>query len=721
MKNFNIIASVKLSIILFIISLVIYVPKHLPYFNEGQESSFKKPIYELELKRWNIYSDGTNSIKTTKGINAALKWAKENNYKTFKIPDGTYLIARGITQDDPDARINMVSDMDFLLSENTVLQKERNEYEIYSVLFLGPNVQNVTVKGGTYRGDRDTHDYSKKGPDTGGTHEWGYGIQVAGAENIVIDDVKLEEFTGDGIIVTATTVTGSTISEESLEIGGINDEGTPVEAEGKIRTNNREVTHFDSASYEKYRNIHFWLPEGIKSGSKADVYYYRKDGSFIKADKQIRFYSGESVIPKDADYFRAVFEATYIKGVKVSRMTVDISKNVTIKNSDIGYNRRQGISLVGSDGVKIFNNHIHHTGGTAPQSGIDIEPGFFPGRNTVIKGNRFTDNKIQIVLAYGENAVIEGNYFNQSLDGAIGVHVHKGFRGEMIVKENTFNGSGLTVYSENSVIDHNKFTNSEVKLLGKNISFSNATMADARLNIGIEEGQKIENIEMLQSGAISGALFIWDAPVYMKDVTIHAKSKRKGIIQGTGNNKSVYDGLVVKDENHNGTLLPSGTYNRSTFEAGTLEINREGKYVLNECTIKNPSNLFNVNNLYGNPEVTIKDSLLEVTENIGYGAAIYVQGAGKFELFNNGIMAKNNTENTPLIKLGPYGSSKPTKIFNALIKGNEIHTKTAISGVHTLNAGTDAPAYGVTDNKLFNATLELTSKEINEENKLITK
>ncbi|WP_282173041.1 right-handed parallel beta-helix repeat-containing protein [Cytobacillus firmus] len=683
--------------------------------------TMNSPVYELELSRWGVYNNGTNPQETTKGINSALKWAKENNYKTFKIPNGTYLIAKGTKQDDPDARINLVSDMDFLLSKNTVLQKETNEFEIYSVLYLGPNVQNVTVKGGTYLGDRDTHDYSKKVPDTGGTHEWGYGIQVAGAENIVIDDVKLEKFTGDGIIVTATTVTGSTISEESLEIGGINDEGTPVEAEGKIRTKNREVTHFDNASYEKYRNIHFWLPEGINSGSKADVFYYRKDGSFIRADKKIRFYSGESVIPKDADYFRAVFEAPSIKEVKLSRMTVDISKNVTIKNSDIGFNSRQGISLVGSDGVKIYNNHIHHTGGTAPQSGIDIEPGFFPGRNTVIKGNRFTDNKIQIVLAYGENAVIEGNHFKQSLEGAVGVHVHKGFRGDVIVKENTFKGSGLTLYSENAVVDQNKFTNSEVKLLGKNISFSNATMADALLNIGYKEGQKIENIEMKQSGANLGALFILDAPVHMKDVTIHANSKNKGIIQGAGNNKSVYDDLVVKGEKHNGTILPAGKYNRCTFEVGTLEINREGKYVLNECTVKNPSNLFSVNNVYGNPEVTIKDSLLEVTENIGYGAAIYVQGAGKFELFNNEIMAKNNTENTPLIKLGPYGSSKPTKIFNALIKGNEMHTKTAISGIHTLNAGTDAPAYGVTNNKLFNATLELTSKEINEENKLITK
>ena len=127
------------------------------------------------------------------------------------------------------------------------------------------------------------------------------------------------------------------------------------------------------------------------------------------------------IIPDGADYFRAVFGAPTTKGVKVSRMTVDISKNVTIKNCDIGYNRRQGISLVGSDGVEIVNNHIHHTNGTAPQSGIDIEPGFYPGRNTIIKGNTFTENKIQIVLAYGENVTIEENSFKQTISGSVGV------------------------------------------------------------------------------------------------------------------------------------------------------------------------------------------------------------------------------------------------------------------------------------------------------------
>ncbi|MEK3885912.1 right-handed parallel beta-helix repeat-containing protein [Bacillus sp. FSL K6-3431] len=685
------------------------------------KSTVKTPVYELELSRWGVHNDGTHPLETTKGINSALVWAKENGYKTFNIPNGTYLIAKGTKQRDSESRINMVSDMDLHLNEKTILQKEANEFEIYSVLYIGPDVENVTIKGGTFLGDRDHHDYSKKGPDTGGTHEWGNGIEIVGAENVVIDGVKTKEFTGDGIIVSGTNVTGSTIAESSLELGGIDEKGQPVKAEGKIRTNNREVSHFDNPAYETFKNIHFWLPEGITDGSKVDVYYYRKDGSFIKADKQIKFFSGESIIPSEADYFQAVFEAPSIKKVKVNRMTVDISKNVTIMNSDIGYNRRQGISLVGSDGVQIINNHIHHTNGTAPQSGIDIEPGFFPGKNTTIKGNTFTDNKIQIVLAYGENVTIEDNHFEQNIEGGIGVHAHKGFRGEVVVNDNNFIGSGLTLYAGNAKAEGNQFKNGSVKLLGKNIIFSNSTLVDASLSVGNEDGQKISNISIEHNGVRPGILYIEDQAVYLKDVAIKANTKGKDLILGMGNSQSVYERLTVKDSDRQGTVLPAGTYNQCSFEAGGLAINRVGSYVLDDCVVKDKENLLTINSLYGKPEVTLKNSKLEITENIGYGAAIYVSGAENFELLDSMVSAKSSISKSPLIKIGPYGKPKATDVFGVMIKGNELHTKSSVIGVDTFNAGTNAPAYLVQDNKLYNATLKLTSKDIKNNNKTMQK
>lgn len=77
----------------------------------------------------------------------------------------------------------MVSDMTFRLHDKAVIQKETNGFEIYDTLFLGSDVRNVNIVGGTYRGDRDTHDYSGKGAYTEGTHEWRTGISIAGAED----------------------------------------------------------------------------------------------------------------------------------------------------------------------------------------------------------------------------------------------------------------------------------------------------------------------------------------------------------------------------------------------------------------------------------------------------------------------------------------------------------------------------------------------------------
>lgn len=81
----------------------------------------------------------------------------------------------------------------------------------------------------------------------------------------------------------------------------------------------------------------------------------------------------------------------------ISDMTGDaiINKNgestgtITVNQSDLHHCRRQGISILDSDIVNIKNTKIHHIGtfdnikGTAPQSGIDIEPA--SGTNTVNK------------------------------------------------------------------------------------------------------------------------------------------------------------------------------------------------------------------------------------------------------------------------------------------------------------------------------------------------
>ncbi len=73
--------------------------------------------YTLNLKSFHVSNTGSNPIETTKGINAALKWAHDNGYTTFKLPEGTYLI-------DKNNPINMVGNMTFSLDSKTICNRQ---------------------------------------------------------------------------------------------------------------------------------------------------------------------------------------------------------------------------------------------------------------------------------------------------------------------------------------------------------------------------------------------------------------------------------------------------------------------------------------------------------------------------------------------------------------------------------------------------------------------
>ncbi|MGI8384829.1 right-handed parallel beta-helix repeat-containing protein [Robertmurraya sp. P23] len=397
-------------------------------------------------------------------------------------------------------------------------------------------------------------------------------------------------------------------------------------------------------------------------------------------------------------------------------MTVDTSKNITIKNCDIGYNRRQGISLVGSENVRILNNYIHHTNGTAPQSGIDIEPGYFPGKNTVIKGNTFTNNKIQIVLAYGENVKIEANTFNQSVEGSVGVYSHEGFKGDVIIRGNTFNGSDLTLHSKNAIVSNNSFTKGRISLYGMGISFNRAKIQDGTLHVGFANKQLISDVNFNNREVEGVALYLDSKPIQLNNVSISSDSIEESLLSGVGNNQSVLENLVLKDKHNKGTLLPAGLYRNCNIQVGVLEINREGKYVLENCKIISNDNLLKVNSLYGNPNIQVINSNLEILGDIGYGAAVYIQGAEKWELKNSKVSALNNKENKPLIKIGTYEFSKPTNVSVVSIVGNQLITKKTITGIDTLNVKENTAEYEIADNHLINALLKLRSTDINTNN-----
>ena len=50
--------------------------------------------YKIELDRWDIPSDGTQPVKTTDNLQAAINWAVDKGYKKIIIPNGHFLVGK---------------------------------------------------------------------------------------------------------------------------------------------------------------------------------------------------------------------------------------------------------------------------------------------------------------------------------------------------------------------------------------------------------------------------------------------------------------------------------------------------------------------------------------------------------------------------------------------------------------------------------------------------
>jgi hypothetical protein len=678
-------------------------------------------VYNLELGRWGIYNDGTHPVETTKGFNDALKWAHDNGKTTFKVPAGRYLIKKGEPY-DPDSRINMVSDMTFEMDDNAVLQKETNGKERYELFYIGPGVKNVILKGGAYLGDRGTHNFSQKdSPYTSGTHESGYGILAEGAVNLIIDGVKSKNFTGDGLAAGAKAELIRALSDTDFESGAIDSNGNIKSDSTKIRTKNR--VNLDNPIFQIEPSFVFDRPENISSDVSFDVYFYKANGTLISTVTNQKIAQSFVPIPAEASYFFAVFDTPSAAGIKLQLWSKVLSKNVTVKNSEFAFNRRQGITVGGVDNILIANNVLHDMGGTAPESGIDVEGGFFPNNNVKIKNNHFYNNKrYDLILYDGSNAVVDGNVMESR---TIGLAVSKPFS-NAIVTNNTFKDGDILIEGKNVEIQNNSVSNARINLAGTGISLDNATLTDVslRFNSSAPFGVTASNLTIINNGLPNTEMYVGNQPVHLKDITIKGKTGLRNIT-GNGSDKSIYDNIKVEGYNvYYGMALPAGTYNNCLFESNesesnALQINRVGKYVFNQCTFKNYNRTMVIDNLFGAPDVTITHSTFHLSQS-AKNAVIYATGANNLNLLNNVFNAKQLTSTSvPIIKIGS-SKDKPAQVLGAAIKGNVIYTNLATAGIDTFDGGTGAPPYDIENNNLYNAKLRLTPKDINTNNQELT-
>lgn len=159
--------------------------------------------YVVEPERWGIDSSGQNAVQTTKGFNDALEYAHSESISMIFIPKGLYLIdAVNPNAPRPEyyAGIMPKSNSIIMIHPEAVFKVKPNSSWGYACFYIGKEVENLVIYGGTIIGDRDEHDYSVQVKNRE-SHEWGYGIHVRGAKDVVIDNVTVKDCTGDNIWV----------------------------------------------------------------------------------------------------------------------------------------------------------------------------------------------------------------------------------------------------------------------------------------------------------------------------------------------------------------------------------------------------------------------------------------------------------------------------------------------------------------------------------------
>lgn len=694
------------------------VPPAVDYLSGGYKDEpdgadaypYQETPHIVDLKRWGISNNGTRPIQTTRGINQALQWASRNGITAITLPPGTYLI-------DKNNRINMVGNMLFELPDDAILQKETNGNEHYELMYIGYGADNVTLRGGVYLGDRDTHDYSKKdSPHTPGTHERGYGITVLGADSLTIDNVKGTHFTGDGLILGAHATLVRDLYQNDFVSGGFNSNGKPVPDKTRIRT--VKPLRFDHLIFKRERE--FELTNPIHLAKEFDLFFYDKKGKLLKVMGSVK---ARQIIelPDGADHAHLVFKQTSKKDAYIEFWNRTVATNVVVRDSEFGHNRRQGITVGGADRVLIVGNELHHSKGAAPQSGIDLEGGFGENGNRNsrihIKDNIFHNNASYDVILYdGREAVVEGNHMASK--GAIGLAISQPFTGALVMN-NHFDGTRI-VAARDATFLNNRLNDSSTTFDGPKIAIDGLTVTNGTLGITAKTafGVTAKNISIYSTDKSKEAgLSLWGKPVMLSDIYVKGESALR-TVTGRLEPGSVIDRLRVVGYNSvSGLNLPQATYNQCYFEGakgsadGAITVNLAGKYVFDNCTFLTSESARTA--IFGNQsklDLTVKNSVFLLGGN---ASAISVQAAANVKLLNNSIVAGALTrDEVELIKIGDYWKRNDRyAVAKAEIRGNAIETNRPAIGISTRYAGSGAPSYVIEDNVLNGAVLELKSND----------
>ena len=506
-KKYN--NKIKISIFIMILSIAVVLLL-------GFKQSINRETYKVDLKKFNISKNNTNPTKTTEGINKAIKYAKENGYKTIKLPKGHYSIDTSVTNPielkDKEGStwthnrqgIVMESDLTLDLTDCT-LEMVPVEDPYYSIITVS-NCKNSTIIGGTIIGDRNEHDYGMRVNEDGNEFKSGdidakTGKYKKDKERVVTKDYiytyvdwfskNEEELPKQFAVIPLWNTTMNTVDggcayvycyDENNKYLGVAEGGdgyatqrTLIEGTKKIKISLRGEKRLDP----------------VISLTTRDLYqtYEFGTGIVITASDSIEI-NGTTVKDCIGDCI-----GTSAPPLKV---TVD---NLKIVDCTLENSRRQGISFVATgENYVVKDCNIGNINGVDPQCGIDFEHYDYM-KNTVIEGCNFYDNKKWDIINYnGTDIEVKNSNFTGAIATTYGknmdIHNNVFKYRDSKNKDKIFKETSLALGTENNIVYDNEFIGGSVSNSGANSKTYNNIFRNAKADITSDGVNKYYNSEV---------------------------------------------------------------------------------------------------------------------------------------------------------------------------------------------------------------------------------
>lgn len=697
-------------------------------------SSSVAATYVLDLNKWAVKNDGTDAVNTTKGINAAMVWAVQNGYKEMVLPKGTYLI-------DETSSIEPQSNMTLDLNGSSL--KIRTNGQIgYAVINFQRNQVYSRVTNGKIIGDRETHDYS-----SGGSHEFGYGIQVGsptpptnGGSNvkyISLDNLEIYDFTGDSISLGSTfgqISPSPTILANSWEQGDIDtSNGNLISSTSKIRsTINISMTQPLIVKYG-YFGLYGNGYGSLGSGITCDYYnviFYRTDNSFILSKTLVQFFD-EIEVPTDASYAKVVLHQSVVPASANCLINVRVPtfpQHIHIVKCDLHHSRRLGISVSGAKNVYIEENSIHHIGGnrsvfgTDPQGGIDIEDGYDLNQFIHIHKNAFNNNeKYNIIVVNGKCIYITNNTLLKTNNGAFVSLTINGGVDRSIISGNTIK-LGKVVLSGECQFLNNHIYGTQVSAspvyatrplnISNCIFYNSKFMVDTPFAylVGIDNCRFVNNADKLNSlsGTLNWSIEYRNQPQKFSNCIFEGKDTLFfSYIPNNNTNQywmfenCLYKGIPLPTMGRLVNCVGDGAILGTNYSSNT-GLTTDVLEMYNCKFISSDSNntLLTINNL---KSFRMENCYIEKTS----GWVLKIQNIGKdVTVKNNTIKVVNDALSRAIIALDSTFTGSHISITNNFIY-SENNTQIGID-----NQTTNRPQIVIKDNIMRKATIKINGTEI---------